>query len=70
MDFFGIYYSNIFHWHCMPKKKRIKAVPAAKQAVWAGPGTDEGSDGAVSYEALTIDGEMFQVNSFVFLQVG
>ena len=54
----------------MPKKRRVKAAPAAKQAVWAGPGTVEGSDGAVSYEALTIDGEMFQVNSFVFLQVG
>ena len=50
-------------------KKRVKAAPKAKRAVWVGTATDEGSDGTVSYEALTIDGDIFKVNSFVFLQV-
>lgn len=51
------------------RRKKLKAVPKPKRAVWVGDGCEEGSDGAVSYAALSIDDEVFKVNTFVFLQV-
>lgn len=50
------------------KRKRVKTAPKAKRVAWVGEGAT-GSDGTTSYQALEIDGDEFNLNSFVYLKV-